>query len=71
MCIVTAIGPAAGPRRGVTVPQLEDDLRATTQDVEAEAAALQEIEEQKAQLPSELVDEATDPKQRGARRRPD
>ena len=33
--------------------ELEDDLRATTQDVAAEAAELQEIEEEKAQLPAD------------------
>ena len=32
------------------MPELEDELRATTEDVAAEAADLQEIEEQKAQL---------------------
>lgn len=33
--------------------ELEDDLRATTEDVAAEAAELQEIEEKKARLPSD------------------
>jgi len=51
------------------VSEFEDDLRATTQDVAADAAELQEIEEQKAQLLSDDPRMAN-PKKRGPRRRP-
>jgi hypothetical protein len=54
MCIVTAAGQAAAvvraDRRGRTMPELEDDLRATAEDIAQEASDLQEVEEEKTRL---------------------